>query len=151
MKTICLLPLEKLHCAHSTRQVFNVEHEVRGEECCPYFQERRDLWNYALLVKVDGISIWLQQRGACNTIYSKYENNELHLGLHVLQVIGIQLTAGNESWDWHVLCWGILSHLFISRFWLSHDMCLPVRQNPIQKPVKLSKKLCNYIILHNTT
>ena len=44
-----------------------------------------------------------------------------------------------------------LSDLFISRFWLSHDMCLPVRQNPIQKPVKLSKKLCNYIILHNTT
>jgi len=27
----------------------------------------------------------------------------------------------------------------------------PARQNPIQRPVKLFKKLCNYIMLHNTT
>ena len=26
-----------------------------------------------------------------------------------------------------------------------------VRQTPIQRPVKLFKKLCNYIMLHNTT
>jgi len=26
----------------------------------------------------------------------------------------------------------------------------PARQNPIQEPVKLLKKLCNYIMLHNT-
>jgi len=32
-----------------------------------------------------------------------------------------------------------------------HSELGPVRQNPIQRPVKLFKKLCNYIMLHNTT
>jgi len=32
-----------------------------------------------------------------------------------------------------------------------HSEMGPVRQNPIQGPVRLFKKLCNYIMLHNTT
>ena len=32
-----------------------------------------------------------------------------------------------------------------------HSEMGPVKQNPIQRHVKLFKKLCNYIMLHNTT